>query len=105
LSFTILFEAPPIFQKIFTKHPEKAEELMKRFPDAFGREESECNGCTAGNCKKRISYVFNGKAHQSCGGRESNKNVKPAFVFENPSLEDVKFLLELYKLENNIKPL
>ncbi|MCL2406804.1 MAG: hypothetical protein FWC95_02630 [Defluviitaleaceae bacterium] len=50
--------AKPIFKNIFKKHPEKAEELMERFPD--------------------LSNI------------------------QNPTLEDVKFLLELYRLENNI---
>ena len=57
----------PLFKSIFKKYPEKANELLERFPDSF---------------------VKNGEEYH--------------FDFQNPTLVDVKFLLELYKLENNI---
>jgi hypothetical protein len=54
-------------KKIFDKHPEKAAELVKKYPYARSRHDGEW------------------------------------FYFHDPSIDDVKTILELYKLENNIK--
>jgi len=94
-------EAGPLFKRIFKSHPDKAEELMQRFPGVFTHEASACYNCCAENgsndCKHRISFILNGKEHYGCAKRP--------FCFQNPSLDDVKLLLEMYKLEWNIKPI
>ena len=57
------------FKKIFDKHPEKANEITRKYPHAQSRYDKEW------------------------------------FYFHDPSLNDIKTILELFKLENNIKPL
>jgi hypothetical protein len=59
------------FSNIFKTHPDKANELMKRFPDSFGAE-----------------YT----------------NPQNFSLFKNVTIEDIKFLFELYKVENRLKP-
>ena len=81
-------DKPVLFQRIFTKHPEKAAELVRRFPKAFENSKINCKNCVDGKCKHQIQ-----------------KWCAKSIRFDNPSLDDAKFILELYKLENNIKPI
>ena len=81
------------FPKIFHKYPEKIAELKRRFPLAFATRWGVCHSCKADlhECKYRID---SGTGFRCMRGTH---------FFHNPSFEDVKFMLELYKLENNIK--
>jgi len=95
-------DTPPLFNRIFKKHPNEAKELVKRFAVDFGRKESECTQCTADHgtaCKKRISFHLTQTSedlHHTCAKR-------PVY-FNQPSLDDAIFLLDMFKLDKNIKP-
>ena len=82
------------FKNIFKKHLNKANELIKRFPNAFARSGTGCYNCSV-NCENRISFEVNDKEKHHCGNHFA--------YFHAPTLNDVKYLLELHKLENNIK--
>ncbi|MCL2285397.1 MAG: hypothetical protein FWC32_03425 [Firmicutes bacterium] len=89
------------FNNVFRTHPEKINDLMKRFPESFGRPwTSWCFKCKPNevNCKNAIIYIKENRKFHHCG-------VKSYLYFHDPSFEDVKAILELYKLENNIKPM
>jgi len=95
-------DMPPLFNRIFTKHQKEAKELVKRFPVDFGRKESECTHCSGDSsiaCKKRISFELD----EAAGGLHHTCAKRPVY-FSKPSLKDVKFLLEMFKLDKNIKP-
>lgn len=55
------------FTRIFKKHPETADKLIKTYPEAYNHGDA-------------------------------------TFTLHNPTLDDVKIVLEVYKTENNIKP-
>ena len=81
------------FPKSFHKYPGKIAELKRRFPSAFATRWGVCHSCKADlhECKHRID---SGTGFRCMRG---------IHFFHNPSFEDVKFMLELYKLEYNIK--
>jgi len=83
------------FNRVFHAHRDKADGLVKRFPDAFTREERECRECIGETCHAAVNIELDGKKHHSCTYRP--------YYFNNPTLDDVKAILELYKLENNLK--
>jgi len=85
-----LFDTPPIFKRIFKTHPEEANELVARFPKVFLN--AKCNNCNKNDCKNRID-------------KQENIFCAKMIRFENPDLDDVKFILKLYKIEHNIKKL
>ena len=85
------------FFHVFQTHPDKMADLMKRFPDSFGRPWTQCYKCKAeaDDCSKRITFEKNGHDYNHCGHHHY-------FYFHNPNFDDVKDILELYKLENKI---
>jgi len=85
------------FLHVFQTHPERMANLMKRFPDSFGRPWTQCYNCKvrANDCNKRITFEKNGHDYHHCGHHHY-------LYFHNPNLDDVKEILELYKLENKI---
>ena len=87
------------YMRVFKSNPEKIENLRKRFPDLFGRPWTQCCRCKtkADECKTRIIFQKNGNDYHHCGSRSY-------LYFHDPELDDVKAILELYKLENNINP-
>ncbi|MCL2376398.1 MAG: hypothetical protein FWC76_03265 [Defluviitaleaceae bacterium] len=86
------------FYHVFQTHPEKMDKLKKRFPDSFGRPWTQCYKCKAkwDGCKYRVIFKQVSQDYYHCGRHHH-------LYFHDPTLEDVKAILELYKLENNIK--
>ncbi|MDR2941557.1 MAG: hypothetical protein LBV17_03095 [Treponema sp.] len=86
------------FHHVFQTHPEKIGRLKKRFPDSFGRPWTACFNCKANSsgCKNRVTFKKGDVDYHHCG-------TKHHLYFHDPDLNDVKHLLELYKLENKIK--
>jgi hypothetical protein len=80
------------FKRIFNTLSYIKEELTNRFPQAIYRKRSTCWGCRE-VCAKRVFFVVEGKEKHCCN----------TFVFANPTLDDVKYLLDLYKEEHKIK--
>ena len=80
-----------IFRNVLT-HGDMPE-IYRRFPDTF---QSNCRGCQGSNpCSMRIEFTVDGKPRRCCAYN--------SFLFKNPTLEDTKLILELFKLENKIK--
>jgi len=92
--------AKALFLRIFQTHPEKIDNLLKRFPESVGRPWDWCFKCRTNSydCKNRIMLKKDGRNYYHCGA-------KTYFYFHDPEFDDVKAILELYKLENDIKPL
>jgi len=84
------------FQKTYYTHPEKIEWLKRRFPTAFTSPWGGCHKCKAipEDCKHRVIFDH---TNYAC--------IKGYFYFHDPTFDDVKEILELYKIENKIKPL
>ena len=76
--------------RVFAKHPEKIAELESRFPEIFTKKRQGCADCDT-TCK----YRYTGDKSW-CGYIE--------FWFEKPTHDDAIFIWELFKLDNNIKP-
>jgi len=88
------------FPKLYYTHPEKIDALKKRFPASFLTWWGVCHQCKAKKgkleeCKHRV--IFD-------NDNPSFRCIKGYHYFHDPSFDDVKTMLELYKLENNIKP-
>jgi len=77
-------------KKVFDKHPEKAAELDARFPGIFRWKWNFCS-----TCKPECKFVLSHSDGHCCGFSD--------FRFENVTLDDAKFIFELFKLEHNIK--
>jgi hypothetical protein len=89
------------FPKIYYTHPQKIEWLTKRFPESFTTRWGGCHRCKEkkgklNECKHRIIFDEDNPHHRCIRG---------FFYFHNPTFDDVKMILEMYKLENNIKPI
>jgi hypothetical protein len=83
--------AKAIFRNQHT-HEDMAK-LYRRFPDTF---QSNCRGCNGNKpCTMRIEFAVDGQPRRCCAYN--------SFLFKNPTLEDTKLILELFKLENKIK--
>jgi hypothetical protein len=89
------------FPKIYHTHPEKIKWLKKRFPSSFA---TRWGGCY--KCKEKKGKLETCK-HRVMINQDNPKTgcVKGYFYFHDPTFDDVKEILEMYKLENNIKPL
>jgi len=85
------------FLRVFQTHPEKIADLMQKFPDSFGRPWTKCYKCKAKaeDCNNRISFKKGNNDYHHCG--------RAYLYFHDPTFEDVKAILELYKIENKIK--
>jgi hypothetical protein len=70
--------------------------LYHKFPDTF---KSNCGKACGTNvkpaCTMRIVFDVDGKTHRCCAYH--------SFIFKNPTLGDVKTIMELFKVENKIK--
>jgi len=83
--------------KVFKTHPEKIAEFIEKKPEVF--RQTSCN-LHCGNelsrpCSAhRVTYDVDGVTYHNCGG----------FRFHEPTLEDVKAIVELYVLENKLQP-
>ena len=89
-----------IFRKIFTFDMDKVNALAKRMPGIFGNSWMNCGLCSGTKdvklpCRNRIEYELEGKKYKNCSCK--------SFYFYNPSLEDIKLILELFLIENKIK--
>jgi len=87
------------FPKIYHTHPEKIEWLKTRFPSSFATRWGGCYKCkekkgTMETCKNRVIINPN-NPRMGC--------VKGYFYFHNPTFDDVKEFVSLYKLENKFK--
>ena len=84
------------FKKAYSKYPEQMNEFAKMFPDAIKRKTSHCQPCNPA-CDWRFNYEQDGQRSHRCG--------YAYFFIYDPTLDDVKALLEFHKLEHNIKSL
>ena len=86
------------FLRVFQTHPEKIDNLMKRFPDSFGRPWTQCYKCNSksNECNKRVSFKKGSQVNNYCGKHHH-------LYFHDPNFDDVKAILDLYKIENNIE--
>ena len=87
------------FHRVFETHPDKINSLRKKFPDTFGRPWTQCFRCKTNHedCKNRVLFEKDGHDYYHCG-------TKHHLYFHDPDLDDLKLILELFKLENNISP-
>jgi len=90
------------FNKVFKTHPEKVAEFAKQRPDVFRSAGggSHCNQHCGNKLERpcpshRVTYEFEGTTYHNCGG----------FRIHEPTLEDVKSIVELYVLENKLEEL
>jgi len=88
--------AKPVFHRVFQTHPEKIDALRKRFPHSFGRIWTRCWTCKTEfeKCKMRVKFELEAGEYYHCA--------KGYLFFHDPNFDDVKAILELYKLENNL---
>ena len=88
------------FHRVFKTHPEKIENLRKRFPDSFGRPWTQCFKCKTNpdDCKNRVTFKKGNNDYHHCG-------TKHHLYFHDPNFDDVKAILELHKIENSMKSL
>jgi len=97
------------FIKIFEAEPKQARILCNRFPHIFNLDNPGmcCGGITPDmvsgkpggwdkRCPFRMYFKFDGVAYLRCGLGN--------FTFENISFDDVKVILDMFLLENKIKP-
>ena len=93
------FAAHAVLKRVFKSHPEEAAKLLERFPDAIANPDYDCPsycGTIPKNiCSNSCSYEIDGTSYRSCGYK--------SFIFLNPTFEDVKLIIELWKLEHKIK--
>jgi hypothetical protein len=86
------------FKRVFETHPEKIEAFMQKRPDVFDSKSSShcnlhCGNTLSRSCPAhRVTYEFDGVTYHNCGG----------FRINNPTLEDVKAIVELYVLEHEL---
>jgi hypothetical protein len=86
------------FPKIYHTHSEKIEWIKHRFPESFATRWGGCYKCKEkkGTIKKKKNRVIiNPDKRMGC--------VKGYFYFHNPTFDDIKEFVTLYKLENRIK--
>jgi len=86
------------FPKIYHTHPEKIEWLKSRFPASFATRWGGCYKCkekkgTMDTCKHRV--IIYADKRIGC--------VKGYFYFHNPTFDDIKKFVAMYKLEHKIK--
>jgi hypothetical protein len=86
-----------IFRDAFNENKEKMTVLYDKFPDTFKSNCTLCNGSKPadGKCSMRICYDIEGKPHRNCAYQ--------SFFFLNPTLNDLKNILQLFIVENKIK--
>jgi len=86
-----------IFRNVFENNKETILKLNAKFPEVFKSNCTMCNGSKTkdSKCSMRICYDIEGKQQKNCAYR--------SFIFYNPKLEDIKIILDLFLLENNIK--
>jgi len=85
------------FWRVFQTNPTEIEVLMKRFPKSFGRPWTQCYRCkpTANECNRRVAFKKVSDDYYHCGHHHY-------LFFHDPNLDDVKLILELFKIENKI---
>ena len=88
------------FNKVFKTHPEKVLEFHKKRPDVFPNPGHMCNQHCGNTLDRpcaahRVTYEFDGVTYHNCGG----------IRIHNPTLDDVKSIVELFVLENKLQPL
>jgi len=82
------------FIHAFESAPDKMRELCNRFPDVFRLDDAgKC--CHENKCMHRMSFALDGVSYKRCGLGN--------FFFEDISFDDVKAILEMFKVENKIK--
>lgn len=93
------FAAHTVFMRVFITHPTEAAKLIERFPGTIGNTAYNCPdycGTSPENiCAKSCAYKIDGISYRSCGYK--------SFIFRNPTFDDVKLLVELWKLEHGVK--
>jgi hypothetical protein len=84
------------FHRVFYTHPEKMDYLIKRFPESFGRPWAWCfhGKVNSGGCKNNVTVKINDRDYNHCG-------LHHYLYFHDPTFEDVKAIMELFKLEAN----
>ena len=82
------------FIKAFEDAPEKMRKLCDRFPHVFKLENAgKC--CHENKCMFRMKFSFDGVSYLRCGLEN--------FVFNDLNIDDVKAILDLFKIENKIR--
>jgi len=88
------------FTKCYRTHPEEVAYLRKRFPETFERTWSgyhkTCRQCkpTYEKCKNRVTFPQDNPVFYCSTG---------CLYFHDPTFDEIKIMLELYKSEKNIK--
>ncbi|MCL2407491.1 MAG: hypothetical protein FWC95_06125 [Defluviitaleaceae bacterium] len=86
------------FPKTYYTHPDRIEWLKRRFPASFNDHWGGCHKCkekkgTLEECGHRVIFDQNNPKYRC---------IKGYFYFKDPTFDDVKEILELYKIENRI---
>ena len=92
------FRAHVKFKNVFVTHPEKIMEFHKQRPDVLPDPGHMCNQHCGNTLERpcpahRVTYEIDGVTYHNCGG----------IRVHNPTLEDVKKIVELYILEHNLE--
>jgi len=92
------FAAITKYKRLFKAYPTEIAKLMEKFPDAIGNRAYDCplycNMEAENICKKAHLYKIDGVNYHSCGHK--------SFLFMEPTFDDIKLIVELWKLENRI---
>jgi len=84
------------FIHAFESAPVQMRELCNRFPNVFRLDDTgKC--CHENKCMHRMNFALDGVSYKRCGLGN--------FFFEDISFDDVKAILEMFKIENKIKSL
>lgn len=92
------FRAHVKFKNVFITHPDKVAEFHKQRPDVLVNPDHMCNLHCGNKLERpcpahRVTYEIDGVTYHNCGG----------IRIHNPTLEDVKKIVELYVLEHNLE--
>ena len=88
------------FKKVLETHFDKVLEFEKQRPGTFTNPEHMCNQHCGNKLSNpcsyhRVTFEIDGVTYHNCGG----------FRFLNPTLDDVKKIVELYVLEHKLEPI
>jgi len=87
------------FPKVYAAHPEQFEWLKIHIPESFATRWGGCYKCkekkgTLENCKNRV--IIEPDKRMWC--------IRGYFYYHNPTFEDIKKFVAMYKIEQKLKP-
>jgi len=85
-------------ERVFAKHPLKVGEAEARFPGIITNHRHFCGECKP-DCKYRLGY---GEDSDNDSDKGKSCCTYAEFYFRNLTYDDVMFVWELFKLDNNI---